>query len=108
MPPNSLQIIGMTTERGGFEPPMDGTPIPVFETVTEGYLTPAICRDFADPDVAVGKWVGKSVLSRRDLGRRIGLREQRLRRRGDRRRRPVWSDVARVLRLGAARPRGPP
>jgi hypothetical protein len=32
MPPNSLQIIGMTTERGGFEPPMDGTPIPVFET----------------------------------------------------------------------------
>src|ERR1019366_1425591 len=80
----------------------------VFETVTEGYLTPGICRDFADPDVAVGKWAGKSVLSRRDLGRRIGLLEQRLRGSGDRWRRPVWSGVARVLRLGAARPRGPP
>src|ERR1019366_2536621 len=95
--------------RGGdSNPRWTETPIPVFETATEGYLTPGICRDFADPDVAVGKLVGKSVLSRRDLGRRIGLLKQRLRRSGDRRRRPVWSDVARVLRLGAARPRGPP
>ena len=95
-------------EREGFEPSMDEPPIPVFETVTGGYLTPGIAGFSQIQMWPWGSGWGRSVLSLGDLGRRIGLREQRLRRRGERRRRPVCVDVARVLRFGAARPRGPP
>src|ERR1035437_4923417 len=95
--------------RGGdSNPRWTETPIPVFETVTVGYTTPGISRDFAIPDVAVGKLVGKSVRVRRDFARRIEPYGPHATCPGDRREELVCGETARALRLGVARPRGPP